>query len=527
MLKTPQRTVLATVLSLSLAACGGGGGGGETPTPTPPSDRPTLAQTYTPSGRTAAGDVFVHLFEWKWADVANECENVLGPKGYKAVQISPPQEHIAGAQWWTRYQPVSYALESRSGTRAQFVDMVNRCKAAGVDVYADAVINHMSASSAGTGTGGTTYTKYNYPGLYASGDFHTACSINNYGNAANVQDCELVGLADLKTESSTVRQKIANYLISLADLGVAGFRIDATKHIQPVDLDEILKLVNNDALAKGRARPYVFAEVIGAGGEAVQPRDYYGLGYSSGGAADITEFTFRFTSHKFQQVGGNQYLAQLNPNGLSGSQFSEAAWSLMPSNKAVVFLENHDTQREDGSGIRYTDGVVHRLANIWMLAQPYGYPSIMSSYGFDRANTAGKDAGPPATAASSNCAASWPATPGVGSWICEHRDAAIANMVAFRKQVAGTAITNWWDNGANAIAFSRGGQGFVAINREGSNVQRSFQTGMAAGNYCDVTTGLKNGTVCDGNVVTVAADGTAMLNLAPNTAVAIHAGQKL
>jgi alpha-amylase len=71
---------------------------------------------------------FVHLFEWSWADVALECEQWLGPKGlsaqylnvdtnlkynlwqhlmqlgYQAVQVSPPQEHIQGSQWWTRYQ---------------------------------------------------------------------------------------------------------------------------------------------------------------------------------------------------------------------------------------------------------------------------------------------------------------------------------------------------------------------------------------------------------------------------------------
>ena len=34
--------------------------------------------------------VFVHLFEWSWEDVAKECENWLGPKGYDAVQVSPP-----------------------------------------------------------------------------------------------------------------------------------------------------------------------------------------------------------------------------------------------------------------------------------------------------------------------------------------------------------------------------------------------------------------------------------------------------
>ena len=79
----------------------------------------------------------MHLFEWNWQDVAQECEQFLGPKGYSAVQVSPPNEHITGSQWWTRYQPVSYQLQSRGGNRSQFIDMVNRCNTAGVDIYVD------------------------------------------------------------------------------------------------------------------------------------------------------------------------------------------------------------------------------------------------------------------------------------------------------------------------------------------------------------------------------------------------------
>lgn len=30
----------------------------------------------------------VHLFEWKWDDIAVECENFLGPKGFGGVQVS-------------------------------------------------------------------------------------------------------------------------------------------------------------------------------------------------------------------------------------------------------------------------------------------------------------------------------------------------------------------------------------------------------------------------------------------------------
>lgn len=59
--------------------------------------------------------VIVHLFEWSWDAVAAECEQVLGPKGFCGVQVSPPNEHIYGDAWWTRYQPISYILQSREG----------------------------------------------------------------------------------------------------------------------------------------------------------------------------------------------------------------------------------------------------------------------------------------------------------------------------------------------------------------------------------------------------------------------------
>lgn len=35
----------------------------------------------------------VHLFEWKWLDIARECEKFLGPKGFGGVQVSPVNEN--------------------------------------------------------------------------------------------------------------------------------------------------------------------------------------------------------------------------------------------------------------------------------------------------------------------------------------------------------------------------------------------------------------------------------------------------
>ena len=513
---------------LGLATSGCGSSPSSPPPSTPPGDRPSLAQTYRPSGHMAAGDVFVHLFEWKWTDIAAECENVLGPAGFKAVQVSPPEEHSIppSHDWSERYQPVSYSIaRSRSGTGAEFTDMVIRCKAAGVDILVDAVINHMTNfPSPGVGSNGTAYTKYSYPGLYTPSDFHSACTVDNYQSAANVQDCELLSLPDLNTGLASVRQKIADYLLMLARLGVAGFRIDAAKHIQQVELDEIIARVNTTLAGEGKPLPYFFLEVIGGAGEALSPRDYFGEGYGSGGAADITEFTFVGVGNKFRGVNG-EHISQLNPNGTPGNQFSDVAWGLMPSDKAVVFLQNHDTQHNCGIG--YRDGSIFRVANVWMLAQPYGYPSILSSFAFNCPS--GNSMGPPSDADGwtipVTCASSLE-TAQIGQWVCEHRDPYIRNMVGFRRVVAGTDINHWWDDGASAIAFSRGDKGFVAINNGSAALAAGVATGMPAGTYCDLLTGGLVGAACAGTSVVVDGTGTVQLDLPARSAIAIDAATR-
>jgi alpha-amylase len=518
----PAALLLAAFL---LAACGGEGEKSFGSSPT----RPLLPETWRPSGRAAAGDVMVHLFEWPWPDIADECENVLGPAGVALVQVSPPQEHsiTPNRDWSERYQPVSYSLaRSRSGTEAEFIDMVNRCKAAGVGIVVDAVINHMTNfPSPGVGSAGTAYTRTSYPGLWTSADFHSGCAITNYQNPAEVQDCDLLGLPDLHTGLPPVRQRLAQYLVDLARLGVAGFRIDAAKHIQQVELDSIIGLANTTLVAEGKSRPYVFLEVIGSAGEALQEHHYYGVGYSTGGAADITEFTFTGVGSKFLNLNGER-MSDLNPAGPPGKQFSEAAWGMIPSAKALVFLQNHDTQRTCGLG--YQHGDRFRLANVWMLAQPYGFPSVLSGYAFTCPS--GASMGPVSDAEGwtlpVNCAASFEtATP--GAWTCEHRDPSVLSMVRFRRVTAGTPVTHWWDDGLDAIAFGRGTVGFVVINGNATGLTDTLTTGLPAGEYCDRLTGGRAGAACAGTTLTVDSAGKLPVDLAPRTAIAVDTATKL
>ena len=114
-----------------------------------------------------------------------------------------------------------------------------------------------------------------------------------------------------------------------------------------------------------------------------------------------------------------------------------------------------------------------------------------------------------------------------GAWVCEHRDPYIRGMVAFRKLVAGTDMSHWWDDGANAIAFSRGTKGFVTISRESTVVDTTLATGMPAGTYCDILTGGLVAAACAGTAVAVDSSGAAHVHLASNTALAIDAATRL
>jgi len=185
----------------------------------------------------------VHLFEWKWADIASECERFLAPNGFAGVQISPPNENVivSNRPWWERYQPMSYNLNTRSGNEGDFTNMVSRCNAVGVRIYPDIVINHMAASHpVMIGTGGSTadVASRSYPAVpYSATDFNTPCSITNYNDPYEVRNCELVGLPDLNQGVEWVRARTSEFMNRLIGMGVAGFRIDAAKHMWPGDLN--------------------------------------------------------------------------------------------------------------------------------------------------------------------------------------------------------------------------------------------------------------------------------------------------
>lgn len=455
---------------------------------------------------------YVHLFEWTWKDVALECETVLGPAGVDAVQISPPQEHrmMSGRPWFQRYQPVSYRLESRSGTRAEFEDMVRRCGNAGVSVISDAVINHMAQTlpynQTEAGSAGSQYQRYSYPGLFSYADFHHCGRysdnvIRNYQDRWEVQNCELLGLADLNTGAETVRNTIGSFLNEQLNIGVKGFRIDAAKHMSTSDIAGIVGKLNKPA--------YIFQEVIDQGGEPISSREYIENG-------SVTEFRVGLAMGYFFRKGNIGALEKMGE-----------AWNFLPPEKAVVFTDNHDNQRGHGGGgsvLTFRDGVLHNLANMFLLAFNYGTVALMSSYDFVY-----ESEGPPTTPAgdtlpvygqdgSSNC--------GKSGWVCEHRDSDLLTMVKFKSDVGTAGVSDWWSSAQGGqIAFSRESLGWFALNIEPKPMPVRAYTSMEDGVYCDMVSHAKKmggsgGSRCKGQRVEVR-DGIIETTIPAQSALAI------
>ncbi|BAR06299.1 pullulanase [Scardovia inopinata] len=457
------------------------------------------ANTATASGTAATTNrnVTVIAFQQNWNSIAKECTDTYGPEGVGYVEISPPQETIKGAQWWTSYQPVSYKLDSKLGTEAELKSMIATCKAAGVGIIADAVINHMAGTGqAGTGVAGSTYSDGNFPAVpYTSSDFHTCTkNVSDYTKADEVWNCRVTGLQDLNTASSSVQDKIAAYMKKLLDLGVAGFRVDAAKHMDPKDLSAIkVKLAQKSGIAEDKI--YWNQETLGNASEAaeIQPENYTSTG-------EVHEMNFAYDLKN--AFNGNN-------GGLAGLQnFSS---KLLPSENASVFVSNWDSERNN-STLTYRNGSKYQLANAFMLAYGYGTPYINSGYTFENSAT-GHDAGAPGATQTSIPDVS--CTPKSG-WLCVQRWTSIRGMVGFHNNVSG-AVTNWWSNGSDAIAFERAKTGYLAINNSSSDISRTFTTSLPAGEYCNVYAAGD----CS-STVTVGADGSFKATVPKHSALAIY-----
>ena len=393
--------------------------------------------------------------------------------------------------------------------------MVRRCNKVGIRIYVDLIINHMTlyANEGGTGGSKADVGKRDYPEVpYSVLDFNHPCTITDYSNQANVRNCELSGLPDLNQGKEWVRDRIVDLMNKLISLGVAGFRLDASKHMWPENIAAILNRLNHLNTSHGfeeNKKPFIAQEVIDLGNDNIARNQYSHLGTVTEfkHSAEIGRVFRKYNSFKFMWNWGE-------------------GWNFLPSHLALVFVDNHDNQRGHGGGgsdvLNHKLSYNYKMAVAFMLAFPYGIPRVMSSFDFNDPNQ-----GPPQDAEGHLISPSINADGTCGNgWVCEHRWRQIYNMIEFRNVVAGTGVNDFWTNDFYQMAFCRGDKGFILFNLESYDVDRKFQTCLKPGVYCDVISGEKRGDECTGKSVTVEDYGWGHIHFpqtSPDGVLAIHA----
>ena len=114
-------------------------------------------------------------------------------------------------------------------------------------------------------------------------------------------------------------------------------------------------------------------------------------------------------------------------------------------------------------------------------------------------------------------------------WVCIDRNAGVRAHGRLAQLRRRAPVANWYDDGVNLIAFSRGDRGFFSTNNTTAAKTVTVRTGTAGpGTYCDVIHGTRraNG-ACTGPTVTVRAGGQATITVGSYDSVAFTARDRV
>jgi alpha-amylase len=260
---------------------------------------------------------------WTWAKIMQNIDKIKAA-GYTAILISPHQSACGGGLS-LGYDPFDFRnFDSAHGTADELTLLVKKVHEAGLQIYADMVLNHMCGNN------------FNYP-QFKTEHFHHIGGITNWQDQAQLENGSLFGLEDLAQESPHVRGELWNFMVKTNNMGFDGYRWDAAKHVPRwFWKDHIVNNVN----AWGK---YNFGEVFDGNIE-------YLLQYVETGMS-VTDYSLYFTMRDSFKFAGN--LAALDGAGLAAQN----------GPKALTFVENHDAGPP-----------VNRLLAYAFLAAYPGYP---------------------------------------------------------------------------------------------------------------------------------------------------------
>ncbi len=311
-----------------------------------------------------------------WNNVKNQAKD-LADVGFTALWLPPAYKGMAGTNdvgygVYDMYDLGEFdqqgSVRTKYGTRQQYLDAIEALQAYGIQVYADAVLNHRMGANGTEEMWATpfskddrlhpkagmrkikAYTHYTFPGRqgkYSDFEWHwwhfDAVDYDDYtkdsgsiyllegkqfddyvalekGNFAYLMGC------DVDFQFHEVREEVLHWgKWYLETTKVDGFRLDAIKHISswffPIWLDELEKYIDHDLFITGE---YWF-------------NDIHTLNWyidAVGGRMSVFDVPLHYNFHYASKAGGHYDMRRI----LDGTVMQQR-----PTH-AVTFVENHDSQ---------------------------------------------------------------------------------------------------------------------------------------------------------------------------------------
>ncbi len=313
----------------------------------------------------ARGDgVMVQGFYWDtnsptpaqtWWEHLQERTPELRAMGVTAIWAPPPTKGASGG-FSTGYDVYDWydlgskdqmgSIPTRYGTKEQFLNFVGLAHANGLDVYADAIVNHR----AGGQDNGYDYSHLKGAEAVGRGqmgpwDFHK--------NGQGDWDMDLSGMRDLAQENPATRDKLYSWIKWFdKQTDVDGYRIDATKHMPPWFVEGLCFQVQ-EGLGQDRKR-FVVGEYFDANADTL-------AWWVNQVNRRSSTFDFKLFFNLKAMVDGGGYFDMRNLRN-----------RFLDEERSVTFVNNHDTF---GRGNSFQIWNHADMCYAFVLSAP-GYPCV-------------------------------------------------------------------------------------------------------------------------------------------------------
>jgi len=302
---------------------------------------------------SAKAGVLMQAFYWDhpdggiWYDNLNSKIDDWADAGITAIWL-PPVSKAHNGEYSMGYDPFDYfdlgeydqsgSVETRHGSKAELISLINKAHSRNIQVYADIVINHNSggASEANPYTGTNTWTSFSHP----HGKFSRSASDFHPNDVKQYDEGVFAGFPDLAHEKAYVQDWLWKRNDSVAayykEIGFDGWRFDYVKGFGGWVVKEWVDHVGGFAVGEywDGNRDLVNNWVNDSGASAFDFPLYYSM----------------------RDAFGQRNMNLLNGAGLT-------AWQ---PTKSVTFVANHDTDEI------FTNKL---LAYVFILTHE-GYPTI-------------------------------------------------------------------------------------------------------------------------------------------------------